>query len=167
MPEPHFTVVAVFGSVADGEMACSQLRAAGIEGRLDDAQTVSVLPLHSLAIGGIRLVVAAADGDRAREVLGVMEKGAPDEETEPEGTLLLREGDAWMRRAAIAGGFGNFVPVIATAYSVGILIKYGGRAMTERGRRLRTLAIVFDVAAVLIMGFVVFAMSHLGEAPAS
>ncbi len=160
MTQPQFSVVAVFSTVQEGEMACSQLRAAGIDARLDGAQTVSVLPLHSLAIGGVRLVVAAADGERAREVLGIMEKGSPDEETDPEGMTLLREGDAWMRRSAIAAGFGNVVPVIMTVYSVAILIRHGGRAMTERGRGLRRLAIFFNALAVVIVGGLVFAMTH-------
>lgn len=144
----------MFGSVPEGEMALSQLRAAGIAARLDNAQTVSVLPLHALALGGAKVMVATADGDRAREILGLLAEPSPSEDTEPEGTALLREGDAWMRRAAVAGGFGNFLPVIATLYSIALLIRHGGRPMTRRGRTLRTLALVFDGFAVVVLGLI-------------
>lgn len=117
-----------------------------------------------LALGGIRLVVAASDGDRAREVLGILGKGSSDEETEPEGMALLREGDAWMRRAAFSAGFGTIVPVVMTAYSIGILATQSRRPMTDRGRRLRAAAVVFNAAAVAVVACLLW-IRTLPQAP--
>lgn len=155
MAEPPFTVVATFGAVEEAEMAGAQLREAGITARLDNAQTISVMPMYSGAIGGVRIAVATRDATRAREILGVMqdlvEHDSPSEETEPGSALALREGDAWMRRAAVAGGLQFILPVVMTLYSIGLLLLHAGKPMSARGRRLRGLAVLFDAIGVALL----------------
>lgn len=156
---PRFAVVARVPTVAEAELACAQLRAVGVAARLDNAQTVSVLPMHSFALGGVGVVVEAVDAARAREALGL---AGPSEEfdgdaregeqTEPGSALALKDGDDWMRRAALAAGIGSLlVPVVPTLYSIAVLLGHAGAPLSPRGRRHRAVAIGFNALAVVIM----------------
>lgn len=148
----RFTVVATFATVAQAEMARGQLAAAGLTVRLDNAQTLGVLPMHSLALGGVGVVVAAQDAAQAREILGFEDEEArPDEQTEPGSAIALQAPDAWMRRAAVAAGFGSLlVPVVPTLYSLYLLVRHGRAALSRRGKRDRAIAIVFNAVALVI-----------------
>ena len=128
-----------FPSVGEAELVRGQLAAAGISVRLDNVQTLGVLPMHALALGGVGVVVPSEQATRAREILGVHdEEGQPDEQTEPGSALALVEPDAWMRRAAVAAGFGSLlVPVLPTLYSLYLLVRYRGQLLSARGRRRR------------------------------
>ncbi len=150
----RFTVVATFASVAEAEMARGRLAASGMQVHLDNAQTLGVLPMHSLALGGVGVVVAAQDAAQAREILGFeSEEGEPDEQTEPGSAIALQAPDAWMRRAAVAGAFGSLlVPVVPTLYSMYLLGRYGRGNLSARGRRNRTIAIVCNTLALAIAG---------------
>ena len=152
MTPDKFTVVGTFGSVAEAEMARGQLAAAGLEVRLDNAQTLGVLPMHSLAIGGVGVAVATRFAAQARAILGFEEDGRPEEETQPDSAIALQEPDAWMRRAAVAAGFGSLlIPVLPTLYSVYVLGKYGRGVMSPLGKRNRAIAIVFNGFAFVIV----------------
>lgn len=147
--QPRFAVVGTFSSVAEAELARAQLTAAGLAVRVDNAQTISVLPMHSLAIG-VEVVVPTRDAARAREILGFRVKDE-DEQTEPGSAIALAEGDAWMRRAAAAAALGVFIlPVLPTLYAVYVLGRYGRSAMSLRGRRYRTIAAGSSLLAVLV-----------------
>ena len=149
----RFTVVGTFGSVAEAEMARGQLVAAGIAVRLDNAQTLGVLPMHSLALGGVGVVVATSDAGQAREILGFESEARPDEETEPGSAIALQAPDAWMRRAAVAAGFGSLLmPVVPTLYSVYLLGRHGRATLSRRGKRDRAIAVVFNGLALAIAG---------------
>lgn len=151
---PRFESVATFATVGEAEMARGQLAAAGITVRLDNAQTLGVLPMHSMAIGGVVVVVAAQDAARAREILGFDgdDEARPDEQTEPGSALALQAPDAWMRRAAVAAGLGSvMIPVLPTLYSVYVLVRHGRGLMSPRGRRNRNIAVAFNAAAIVIM----------------
>lgn len=152
--QPRFVVVGTFSSVAEAEMARGQLAAAGLEVRVDNAQTISVLPMHSLAIG-VEVVVPARDAARARDILGFRAEDQ-DEQTEPGSALVLHENDAWMRRAATAAALGVLLlPVLPTLYAVWLLGRHGRAPMSLRGRRYRTIASVASVLAVIFAaGFV-------------
>ncbi len=154
MTQPRFVSVGTFATVGEAEMARGQLAAAGIAVRLDNAQTLGVLPMHSMALGGVGVVVPAQDAAQAREILGydANDEAGPDEQTEPGSALALQEPDAWMRRAAVAAGLGSvLIPVLPTLYSLHVLLRHGRGIMSARGRRNRGIAIVFNALALTIM----------------
>lgn len=110
--------------------------------------------MHSLALGGVGVVVAAQDAAQAREILGFeSEEARPDEQTEPGSAIALQEPDAWMRRAAVAAGFGSLlIPILPTLYSLYLLGRHGGATLSGRGKRNRAIAIVFNTLALAIAG---------------
>lgn len=149
-----------FPSVGEAELVRGQLAAAGISVRLDNVQTLGVLPMHALALGGVGVVVPSEQATRAREILGVQdEEGRPDEQTEPGSALALVEPDAWMRRAAVAAvaalaaaGFGSLlVPGLPTVYSLYLLVRHRGRTLSPRGRQHRTIAVVFNALTIVLV----------------
>jgi hypothetical protein len=62
--------VASFPDVAEAQLAKERLEGEGIRAFVIDAQTAGVLPFLTPASGGVRVQVAPADEQRAREVLG-------------------------------------------------------------------------------------------------
>jgi Putative prokaryotic signal transducing protein/SPOR domain len=62
--------VAAFPDVAEAQLARERLETEGIRAFVIDAQTAGVLPFLTPASGGVRVQVAPADEQRAREVLG-------------------------------------------------------------------------------------------------
>jgi hypothetical protein len=153
MASPGFVTIGSYATVGEAELIRGHLAAAGIAVRLDNAQTLSVLPMHSLALGGVGVVVPSQDAARAREIVGMAEsdEGTQDEQTEPGSAIALQGPDAWMRRAAVAAGFGSLlVPVVPTLYSLYLLARHGRGLMSARGRRHRAIAGVFNAIAVVI-----------------
>lgn len=148
-----FVLIGSFPSVGEAELVRGQLAAAGISVRLDNAQTLGVLPMHALALGGVGVVVPAEAALRAREILGFHdEEGLPDEQTEPGSALALVEPDTWMRRAAVAAAFGSLlVPVLPTLYSIYVLLRHRGRMLSPRGRRHRAIAVGFNAVAIALV----------------
>lgn len=161
MAPPAYETVAVFASVAEAEMARSQLVASGIAAHLGNAQTIGVLPMHTLALGGVRVLVPAEDEARAREILGPLDgpdeddpgeldaAGDRDSPTMPAALVATAEGDAWMRRAAAAAAFGALlVPVVLNLFSIAVLVRHGAGPLSRQGRRHRTIALVANAAGV-------------------
>jgi hypothetical protein len=72
-------VVGAFTSVHEAHLARSVLESAGIEASIADEHLVSMYWLYSNAIGGVKVLVAEAQADEAREVLAssVDDGGAP------------------------------------------------------------------------------------------
>ena len=62
-------LVATYGTVIEAEMARGRLEAAGIDARVVDAHTVGVAHVLSVAVGGVKVVVATEDLEEAREIL--------------------------------------------------------------------------------------------------
>jgi hypothetical protein len=69
MNEDLVTVVA-FPDVAEAELAKDRLELEGIRAFVIDAQTAGVMPYLTGVSGGVRVQVASADLERAREILG-------------------------------------------------------------------------------------------------
>ncbi len=61
--------VATFNTVMEAELAKTMLQAEGIEAFVADAHTISVNPLYSNALGGVKIQVAARDLEQARILL--------------------------------------------------------------------------------------------------
>jgi DNA-directed RNA polymerase subunit RPC12/RpoP len=64
-------VVRAYSLPLEAEMACSALRAAGIEARLADDHVVGVNWLWSNAVGGVKVLVSPQDAAAAEEVLAM------------------------------------------------------------------------------------------------
>jgi len=69
MPADGPLVVATFTLPTEAEMARELLESNGIDARLQDQGFVGVYPWLSNAVGGVKLVVAAADAQLAKEIL--------------------------------------------------------------------------------------------------
>ncbi len=67
-------VIRIFYSPEEAMTALSLLKAHGIEARILDSQTLSVLPLDSVALGGYRLAVL---DDQAEQGLALLEDHQP------------------------------------------------------------------------------------------
>lgn len=61
--------VAAFRDVPDAELALSTLKAAGIDAQLADENAVGVAWTYSVAVGGVKVLVAKEDVAAARKVL--------------------------------------------------------------------------------------------------
>jgi hypothetical protein len=70
MMNDDLVTVASFPDVAEAELAKERLELEGIRAFVIDAQTVGVMPYLVGSSGGVRVQVAPADLERAREVLG-------------------------------------------------------------------------------------------------
>lgn len=67
-------VIAKFDRLIEADLAKARLEAEGICVFLLDAQTISVNPFYSPALGGVKLAVADEDAPRARAILGLAEE---------------------------------------------------------------------------------------------
>jgi hypothetical protein len=67
--EPVEGVVATYGTVLEAELARGRLEAAGLDARVLDAHTIGVAQMLSVAVGGVKVVVATEDLEEARELL--------------------------------------------------------------------------------------------------
>ena len=69
MTEPEFVTVAAYPDPFQAEAAAALLEDSGIPAFLSDNNTISIMPWYTIALGNVRVDVAAADLERAREVL--------------------------------------------------------------------------------------------------
>jgi hypothetical protein len=134
--------VATYYSVTEAELACASLAGARIDARVEGQHAVGVLPLHAIALGGVRVVVGAADVTRARELLeaqaGQAEGGDAASSLEQGLPLTEDAGDPWMRRAVFAGFLGlSLCPCVGSVYSLMLIARYGRLPMSTRGRITR------------------------------
>lgn len=65
----ELVVVGAFSQVHEAQLACSVLRAAGLDAAVADENTVAADWLLSNAIGGVKVLVRAEDVATARDVL--------------------------------------------------------------------------------------------------
>ncbi len=74
--------IARFLDLRQAEFACSVLEGSGVEAWIDNPFTASIAPHHVFGTGGIRLVVAAEDRERALDVLQSIETVDPSDSTD-------------------------------------------------------------------------------------
>lgn len=107
-------------SPMDADLLVSRLVDGGIEAKLENRQTLSVFPVWTVALGGIRVVVPEAQYDSARillEKLNAGEEALPDEDAEKcpkcgNAKVLERRIGFWgALRAFFFGVFGAPLPV--------------------------------------------------------
>ncbi|MEZ4407348.1 MAG: DUF2007 domain-containing protein [Polyangiales bacterium] len=147
-----------FLSAHEAEFAAAKLEADGIASRVEGGATAGVHPWLASAMGGVRLVVDAADEDRAREVLDAL---APKDDDEQDALAKSTEAaDAEARRALTAGTFGFIVPpfVLLHLYSLMLLWGLDRSALSEVGRRRAKLALGVDLAGVAVGAWMIASM---------
>src|SRR4051812_45678570 len=76
-----FVTIATFYSVQEAELLRAQLEGEGLEARLEGQHAVAVLPMHGLALGGVRVLVASHQVEQAKEMIAAFskEEGAADQ----------------------------------------------------------------------------------------
>ena len=76
--------IARFFTVVEADMLQSRLEADGVPAVVADAQTVQANPLLAVAIGGVRVLVPESYVDRARAIVGAVDRGdyALDDDTD-------------------------------------------------------------------------------------
>lgn len=148
-----------FLSAHEAEFAAAKLEADGIASRVDGGATAGVHPWLASAMGGVRLVVDAADEARAREVLDALAAEAEAEDDDPR-VNDTEAADAEARRALTAGTFGFIVPpfVLLHLYSLSLLWGLDRSALSEAGRRRAKLALGVDLAGVAAGAWMIVAM---------
>lgn len=158
------TIVASFDTVLEAEMARGRLEVEGIPSRIVDGNTVGIAAHLSMALGGVKVVVAHSDLEAARGALfapGTFEDPAfaPDaaDEPAPPPALALTVDEVANRalRASVVGLI--FVPPIGHLWSLWLLSSvWRKRAeLSPKGRRQAAAAFVVD--AVVCGGAVVLA----------
>jgi predicted RNA-binding Zn-ribbon protein involved in translation (DUF1610 family) len=68
----RFVIVAVFDNYVPAHIARGRLEEEGINCWLQDENTVTIDPILSQAIGGIKLMVPATQSERAADILGLV-----------------------------------------------------------------------------------------------
>jgi hypothetical protein len=62
-------LIGSFAHPVEAELACSKLQAEGIQARVADANTISIQPYYSAALGGVKLIVNEEDALQALRIL--------------------------------------------------------------------------------------------------
>lgn len=123
--------VARFHEPQDADLAAAFLASHGVDAFVADRHISTIDPLMRLAVGGIRVMAAPADADRARDLLARADRGEFASDTEaPAGSHAS---------PALTAGV-----LAATVLTGGV----GGLALTAARRRL---------SAIQITGFVLIA----------
>jgi Putative prokaryotic signal transducing protein len=127
-------VVASFVGIGEAEVARGMLESEGIGALLGNQHLVSMFWHYSQATGGIRLMVASEDADRARQLLGVHESVLEpvDEDTRSPGDVMIER--AW--KSTIIGFIG--MPPALHLWALWLLkgAYAAGGPRTDRGRKL-------------------------------
>lgn len=147
---PKTVVLATYYSVHEAELICANLRGAGIHAQVEGQHAVGVLPMHALALGGVRVVVPASQLAEAQELLADLASAVDTNgEVESDAEPATDAGDAQMKQAAFTAFLGLCLcPVVGTLYSLILLARHRGLPLSSRGTTHRRLAVAFDVIAV-------------------
>lgn len=146
------TVVASFTTPLDAELARTLLDQSDIASRLEgDMLAGAALPLQT-AFGGVRVLVAADDAERAAQLIAEHEKALA---TERRRTDTADERVARAYRLAIIGWM--LLPVVAQLISFVNLLRAPWSALSAKGRRHYVVGITFDL---LVLGSALYWVSH-------
>ena len=145
-------VVATFALPTHAEMARGLLESNGIQALLRDEGLVGVHPWLSNALGGVKVVVAAEDAERAREILD--RDGAAGGSASTALGLVdpveqdPSEADVLATRALNAAGIGLLVfPPVLHIWSAWLLLRVfsSSAPLGESGRKHALLAVTIDL----------------------
>ena len=147
-------LVASYTGLAEAHVARATLASEGIEARLAGEQLVGVAWHLSNAIGGVRLLVAPEDVERARQVLAVPEEVPAVEDLDEPGPGDALAAKAW--KAALLGFI--FAPPLLHLWSLWLVAH--ARPRTDRGRRDARRSLVVS-AAVVVAAIAILAVRFL------
>jgi hypothetical protein len=137
--------VASFTTVGEAEAARSALDAAGIDTVLADERIIGVQWLYSQALGGVKVLVPAEDGEEALGILTGTAAEATEEDSEPEGEERWSgvEGDSR----------GLHAPPPTPSDTAGLRCPRCGMHELHyiRYRRLKCIPLLFTIPIVLIV----------------
>lgn len=152
-------VATTLPSAHEAELVRLHLEVEGVEAWLVDEHTVSIAGHLTHAVGGVKVVVAKDDLERARELV----RTRPDRELPDEAwggrapgpdddTVARSEATTLANRALAAAVLGTFVPPLGNLYSLWVLYLFG------RERQGATAADVVKAVCALAFDALVIAL---------
>jgi hypothetical protein len=146
-------VVRKYVASHEAELGANYLREHEIRARVDNDILANMDPFYADAFGGVRLHVRERDAERADELLRGLEAAEKAARAERDPTTAA---DRTADRALVGAVMGSFMlPVLAHAYSLWLALRVDWAALSTRGRRRMTIAVVLDLAAFVIAGLVI------------
>jgi len=136
------------------------LESHGFDVQLDGSHIASVLPLHTVATGGVRLLVRHEDRDEAERILAEARDAVPDDDAPPDDqpSPEAREVDADLRRAAASAMLGFMTCLgVGAIYASILLIRVDLTKASPRGRRMWWVANLF-IALELVKCLALFGL---------
>lgn len=157
-------VIASYSNAAEAEIARAVLEGEGLQSCLADEGLVTNFWLLGNAVGYVKLLVAAGDGERARAILRDADQsrpndaedtarsgGAPEDANEIDAVAMVDDEARRAWRAAVLGML--FCPPLLNVYSVYLLLKLSSseQGMTGRGRRAAVGAALVNLLVFLFI----------------
>ncbi|HVR20258.1 MAG TPA: hypothetical protein VMS65_11195, partial [Polyangiaceae bacterium] len=126
----------------EAELSASYLRDHEIRARVDNDVLANMDPFYSDVFGGVRLHVRRIDAERADELLRELEAAEKQARAERDPTTAA---DRTADRALVGAVLGLMLPILVHAYSLWLALRVDWKALSARGRRRLTIAVVIDV----------------------
>jgi hypothetical protein len=141
-------VVRKYVAPHEAELGANYLREHEIRARVDNDILVNMDPFYSDAFGGVRLHVRERDAERADELLRELEAAEKQARAERDPTTAA---DRTADRALVGAVLGSvMLPILAHTWSLWLALRVDWNALSTRGRRRMTLAVVLDLAMFAI-----------------
>lgn len=147
-----------FTTLAEAEQVCELLRSHGIAAHLNNENAARMLSHMLPALGHVGVYVDDERLEEAGEFLRSF--SSPAQETYEEERAANDESVSGLaKRAVLASVIGlTFLPLIATVYSFGLILKTMGRHPDRRSGLLLGVAFSFNLLGVAICAFLVRAI---------
>jgi hypothetical protein len=145
-------VIRKFSAPHEAELSASYLRDHEIRARVDNDVLANMDPFYSDVFGGVRLHVRRIDAERADELLKELEAAEKQARAERDPTTAA---DRAADRALVGAVLGLMLPVIVHAYSLWLAVRVDWQALSLRGRRRLTIAVVIDVVVFAVAGLAI------------
>ena len=146
-------VVRKYVAPHEAELGANYLREHEILARVDNDILANMDPLYSDVFGGVRLHVPASDAERADQLLKALEAAEKAARAERDPTTAA---DRTADRALVGAVLGSMMlPVVAHAYSLWLALRVDWHALSRRGRRRMTVAVVLDLAMFGLAGLAI------------
>jgi hypothetical protein len=145
-------VVRKYSAPHEAELSANYLREHEIRARVDNDVLPQMDPFYSDVFGGVRLHVRERDAERADELLRALEAAEKQARAERDPTT---EADRTADRALVGAVLGILLPIITHALSLWLALRVDWHALSPKGRRRMTIAVVIDLIAFGIAGLVI------------
>ena len=145
-------VVRKYNLPHEAELSANYLREHWIHARVDNDVLVNLDPFYSDAFGGVRLHVRKGEAERADELLRELEIAEKAARAERDPTTVA---DRAADRALAGAVLGILLPIVTHAYSAWIAWGVDWSALSPRGRRRLTMAVVVDLVAFALVALAI------------